>query len=127
MEINKKIMFQLNNRHRQINKEGINKTTSKKDCHSFFAITLRILMTRLFLCLFPAHPNIKLFITQCGLQSFQEAVYHGVPMLGIPFFADQKYNAKKIATEEIGLQLSFHEITKDTLLTTIKEIFNNSK
>jgi glucuronosyltransferase len=52
-----------------------------------------------------------LFITQCGLQSFQEAVYHGVPILGIPVFADQKYNAKKIATEEMGLQLTFQEIT----------------
>jgi UDP:flavonoid glycosyltransferase YjiC (YdhE family) len=48
-------------------------------------------------------------------------------MLGVPFFADQKYNAKKIVTEEIGLQLSIHEITKETLLTTIKEILNNSK
>jgi glucuronosyltransferase len=68
-----------------------------------------------------------LFITQCGLQSFQEAVYHGVPILGIPFFADQKYNAKKIATEEIGLHLPFHELTKEKLLTSITAIFNDSK
>jgi UDP:flavonoid glycosyltransferase YjiC (YdhE family) len=68
-----------------------------------------------------------LFITQCGLQSFQEAVYHGVPMLGIPVFPDQKYNAKRITTEEIGLQLSFREITKDTLLTSITAILNDSK
>jgi len=68
-----------------------------------------------------------LFITQCGLQSFQEAVYHGVPMLGIPFFADQKYNAKKIITEEIGLQLPFKEITKQTLLTSINAVLSNTK
>jgi glucuronosyltransferase len=74
-----------------------------------------------------AHPNIKLFITQCGLQSFQEAVYHGVPILGIPFFADQKYNAKKIITEEVGLQLPFKEMTKQTLLTSINAILNNTK
>jgi UDP:flavonoid glycosyltransferase YjiC (YdhE family) len=48
-------------------------------------------------------------------------------MLGVPFFADQKYNAKKIATEDIGLQLSFHELTKETLLTAIREMLNNSK
>jgi glucuronosyltransferase len=68
-----------------------------------------------------------LFITQCGLQSFQEAVYHGVPILGIPVFSDQKYNAKKIATEEIGLQLPFQELTKEKLLTSINVILNDSK
>jgi UDP:flavonoid glycosyltransferase YjiC (YdhE family) len=54
-------------------------------------------------------------------------VYHGVPILGIPFFADQKYNAKKITTEEVGLQLPFKEITKQTLLTSINAILNNAK
>jgi glucuronosyltransferase len=54
-------------------------------------------------------------------------VYHGVPLLGIPVFADQKYNAKKIATEEIGLMLPYHELTKEKLLTSINVILNNSK
>ena len=76
---------------------------------------------------FTAHPNIKLFITQCGLQSFQEAVYHGVPLLGIPLFPDQKYNAKKIAFEGIGLQLPFQELTKEKLLTSITTVLNNSE
>jgi glucuronosyltransferase len=76
---------------------------------------------------FTAHPNIKLFISQCGLQSFQEAVYHGVPILGIPVLPDQKYNAKKIGTEGIGLQLPFQELTKDKLLTSITVILNDSK
>lgn len=35
------------------------------------------------------HKNTKLFITHSGLLSTQESVYHGVPMLGIPIFADQ--------------------------------------
>jgi glucuronosyltransferase len=66
-----------------------------------------------------------LFITQCGLQSFQEAVYHGVPLLGIPFFGDQIQNAKKIASEKIGVHLPFHETTKETLLTSINAILND--
>jgi glucuronosyltransferase len=79
--------------------------------------------------LFPflAHPNIKLFISQCGPQSIQEAVYHGVPILGIPFTVDQKYNAKKITIEEIGLQLPFKEVTKQALLVSINAILNNTK
>jgi glucuronosyltransferase len=61
------------------------------------------------------------------MQSVQEAVYHGVPILGVPIVADQKYNAKKIATEEIGLQLPFREITKEGLLTSVNAILNNPK
>jgi len=61
------------------------------------------------------------------MQSVQEAVYHGVPLLGVPVFADQEYNAKKIATKETGLQLPFREITKEELLTSIIETLNNPK
>jgi glucuronosyltransferase len=61
------------------------------------------------------------------MQSIQEAVYHGVPMLAIPFFGDQKYNAKKISTEETGLHLPFEEVTKQTLLTSVNAILNNAK
>lgn len=36
-----------------------------------------------------AHPKIKLFITHGGLLSTQEAVYHGVPLVGLPIFAGE--------------------------------------
>ena len=81
----------------------------------------------LYLFNFSAHPNVKLFISQGGLQSFQEAVYHGVPLIGIPFFADQQYNTKKIHETGIGLQLMFNKITKEMLSKSINEILHNSR
>lgn len=36
-----------------------------------------------------ANPKTKLFITHSGLLSTQEATSYGVPMIGMPVFADQ--------------------------------------
>ncbi len=36
-----------------------------------------------------AHKNLRLFITHCGMHGVMEAIYHGVPMVGMPVFVDQ--------------------------------------
>ena len=36
-----------------------------------------------------AHPNTRLFFTHCGMHGVMEAVYHAVPMVGLPVFIDQ--------------------------------------
>ncbi|KAF5307252.1 hypothetical protein FQR65_LT06968 [Abscondita terminalis] len=46
------------------------------------------------------HRNIKLFITQGGLQSFEEALEAKVPLLGIPVLGDQKSNVLRIANKD---------------------------
>jgi len=47
------------------------------------------------------HPNTRLFITHAGNGGQYEALYHGVPMLSFPLFADQHTNAQK--TVEKGI------------------------
>lgn len=37
-----------------------------------------------------AQPNIKLFISHCGLMSTQESLWHGKPIVGIPLYGDQQ-------------------------------------
>ena len=36
-----------------------------------------------------AHPKTMLFFTHCGMHGVMEAVYHRVPMVGMPVFVDQ--------------------------------------
>lgn len=43
-----------------------------------------------------AHPKIKLFITQGGQQSMEEAIDRMIPMIVIPFLSDQAANARKM-------------------------------
>nr|XP_023012471.1 UDP-glucuronosyltransferase 2C1-like isoform X1 [Leptinotarsa decemlineata] len=74
-----------------------------------------------------AHPNVKLFITHGGLLSTTETIYHGVPILAIPVFGDQKMNAAKAVAAGYGLSLSINELSEENLPNSINELLNNSK
>lgn len=73
------------------------------------------------------HPNIKLFITQAGLQSTEEAIYNQVPLLALPFIGDQPFNAKKINQLGIGLNLDFGTLEKDVFKNAILDVIQNPK
>uniref|UniRef100_V5GU86 UDP-glucuronosyltransferase n=1 Tax=Anoplophora glabripennis TaxID=217634 RepID=V5GU86_ANOGL len=74
-----------------------------------------------------AHPNVKLFITHGGLLSTTETVYHGVPIIAIPIFGDQKMNAYNAKEAGYGLILPFTEMTEETLSSALAEILENPK
>nr|WMP40235.1 UDP-glucuronosyltransferase UGT33AX2 [Tuta absoluta] len=71
------------------------------------------------------HPNIKLFITQGGLQSTDEAISAGVPLLGIPMLGDQWYNVEKYVYHKIGVKLDLETITEEKFDNAIKTVINN--
>lgn len=72
-----------------------------------------------------AHPNTKLFISHCGLLSSQEALYHGVPVLGFPIFADQPQNALRLKDLGVGEFLSVHDFTENELYEFIKKMLED--
>lgn len=71
------------------------------------------------------HPNIKLFITQAGLQSTQEALINGVPLIALPFMGDQLFNAKSIDIIGVGKRLNIHTITEEDFHSSILEVIKN--
>ncbi|XP_021960380.1 UDP-glucuronosyltransferase 2A3 [Folsomia candida] len=73
------------------------------------------------------HKSIKMFITHCGGGSTEEAIYHGVPLLGIPMLGDQPMNAKQAKGHGFLVQREWDDLTEESLLEGIKEILNNKK
>ncbi|OWR45184.1 UDP-glycosyltransferase UGT33D4, partial [Danaus plexippus plexippus] len=71
------------------------------------------------------HPKIKLFITQAGLQSTDEAITAGVPLIAIPSFADQWYNAEKYEKFGIGIPLDIKTFTEEELHHAVITVINN--
>lgn len=59
--------------------------------------------------------------------SISEAVYYGVPFVGIPAYGDQMYNMAIAAHRKIGIKVSTDEVTKQTLSGAIKEILENKE
>ncbi|XP_055623109.1 uncharacterized protein LOC129766561 [Toxorhynchites rutilus septentrionalis] len=72
-----------------------------------------------------AHPNIMLFITHSGLLSTQETIWNGVPVIGVPLFADQFRNINYCTSIGVGKRLSIQTLTAEELSETIKEVITN--
>ncbi|KAL1516687.1 hypothetical protein ABEB36_000567 [Hypothenemus hampei] len=73
------------------------------------------------------HPNIKVFITQGGLHSVEEAVHAGVPMIGIPFMSDQWRNVAIMLEKGFGIYLNKQNMEKETLHLAILEVIFNEQ
>lgn len=74
-----------------------------------------------------AHPNVKAFITQGGLQSTSEATYNKVPMIVIPFFADQELNAKKLVNEGVGIRIDYETLEFNSFLDALRKILDDKQ
>lgn len=53
-----------------------------------------------------------------------EAIYHGVPIIGMPIFGDQPGNAAMVQESGLGVQLELRDLTKELLLEKMKTVLN---
>nr|AGS47863.1 glycosyl transferase [Ectropis obliqua nucleopolyhedrovirus]QWV59710.1 ecdysteroid UDP-glucosyltransferase [Ectropis obliqua nucleopolyhedrovirus]UYO72918.1 ecdysteroid UDP-glucosyltransferase [Ectropis obliqua nucleopolyhedrovirus] len=73
------------------------------------------------------HKNVKAFVTQGGVQSIDEAIDAGVPLIGLPMMGDQSFNTNKFVELEIGCTLDTLTVTSDQLVTAIVATVENPK
>ncbi|XP_068831804.1 UDP-glucuronosyltransferase 2B18-like isoform X7 [Capricornis sumatraensis] len=71
------------------------------------------------------HPKTKAFVTHGGSNGIYEAIYHGVPMVGLPLFADQPHNIVHMKAKGAAVRLDLETMSTEDLLSALKEVINN--
>ncbi|TSL28233.1 UDP-glucuronosyltransferase 2A1 [Bagarius yarrelli] len=71
------------------------------------------------------HSKTKAFITHGGTNGIYEAIYHGVPMVGLPLFADQPDNINHMQTKGAAVMLDINKMESDDLKQALVDVINN--
>uniref|UniRef100_A0A8D3D5N2 UDP-glucuronosyltransferase n=1 Tax=Scophthalmus maximus TaxID=52904 RepID=A0A8D3D5N2_SCOMX len=70
------------------------------------------------------HPKTRAFITHGGTNGIYEAIYHGVPMVGIPMFADQPGNMVHMKAKGAAVTVDLNFMTTEDLRDAINTVIN---
>ncbi|KAM8808895.1 UDP-glucuronosyltransferase 2A2-like [Eudromia elegans] len=72
------------------------------------------------------HPLTKAFITHGGTNGIYEAIYHGIPLVGLPMFADQHDNIAHMRAKGAAVELDFGTLKTQELVDALNTVINNS-
>lgn len=73
------------------------------------------------------HPKTKVFITHGGTNGIYEAIYHVVPMLGIPLIFDQFDNMVRLKAKGIAEVLSVTALDVQTLTRSLGNLLDDKQ
>ncbi|XP_051786028.1 UDP-glucuronosyltransferase 2A1-like isoform X5 [Erpetoichthys calabaricus] len=71
------------------------------------------------------HPKTRAFITHGGTNGIYEAIYHGIPMVGIPMFGDQPDNMVHMKAKGAAVVVNFNTMTSQDLVDALNTVINN--
>lgn len=73
------------------------------------------------------HANTRAFLSHGGLNSIYEAMYHGVPVVGVPLFGDHYDTMTRVAAKGMGIMLHWKSMTEDDLYSALTTVIKDSK
>jgi UDP:flavonoid glycosyltransferase YjiC (YdhE family) len=73
-----------------------------------------------------AHPNVRVFVSHCGINSVYESMMAGTPVVGIPMLSDQRDMAARVADAGVGLWMDKTRFTAAELRAAIDRVRHES-
>ncbi|XP_061882236.1 2-hydroxyacylsphingosine 1-beta-galactosyltransferase isoform X1 [Entelurus aequoreus] len=73
------------------------------------------------------HPNIKAFLSHGGLNSIFEALYHGVPVVGVPLFGDHYDTMIRVTAKGMGIMLHWKSMSQDDLYNALATVIKDTR
>ncbi|XP_073687549.1 UDP glucuronosyltransferase 5 family, polypeptide A1 isoform X1 [Garra rufa] len=71
------------------------------------------------------HPQTKVFVAHGGTNGVQEAIYHGVPILGVPLVFDQPDNLFRMQAKGTAKIVDIATLDRTVFLEALKEVLHN--
>eukprot|EP00057_Strongylocentrotus_purpuratus_P032205 XP_786929.4 PREDICTED: UDP-glucuronosyltransferase 2B1 [Strongylocentrotus purpuratus] len=73
------------------------------------------------------HPKTRVFLYQGGNNGFQEACYHGVPIVVVPLHADQFDVAARVVARGMGKKIDKMAASADVIYDTLQDVISDPK
>lgn len=73
------------------------------------------------------HPQTKVFVAHGGTNGVQEAIFHGVPVLGIPLFFDQYDNLLRLQERGAGKIIELADVNKHSFEQGLQEVLSQDR
>ena len=70
------------------------------------------------------HPKVKLFVAHGGTNGIQEAMYHGVPVVGLPLYSDQLDNLVRLKERGAAKILSLGTVDRTSFSQALREVLH---
>lgn len=68
------------------------------------------------------HPKTRVFVAHGGTNGIYEAIYHGIPVLGLPLLFDQFDNLHRLKVRGAARVVEAKSLTKEDFLEALKDI-----
>lgn len=72
------------------------------------------------------HPKTRVFVTHGGTNGIQEAIYHGVPIIGMPIFFDQPENLSRLKAKGGAVMVDIAEVDRQVMGDALKSVLTEA-